>query len=179
MTNPYSDIPYADRQLVQGRVSADDITYLKSIIPQRYGLLDVIISSLFRSFIQHIRHLEKLNEQPFEPAWGLGDPALQLIILALERVRFDIPAGSVEHAGGASVWPSEPSDRDALLHPAISGTPVGRPVGTDAERNVERAVNDLRSALSNLTQFCRDTERGATCGGSEDQRDEDDASEEK
>ena len=72
--------PGQEHQKICGRVDPQDFRFLKRLVPYTFGISDIVVSQLFKKFIDELRKLDR--DTPFGPTLHVGDGNY----LAVERI---------------------------------------------------------------------------------------------
>lgn len=139
LQNPYNPlgIQWQENHLVQGRVSQDDFFFLKQKFPYYPGLIDKIISTLFKKVIDELRKRDQ--EQRVETALYIDDPSYRIldeIVTGVERRS----TGSDSARGGSTT--QHVSGGTDSIHPEVQ-----RPESQHTNEK-SRAKTGKRSAKS-------------------------------
>lgn len=102
--NPYrADTPAGSMTYIHAGVSSSDLAYFHSIFRLRKGLLDVLLSTLFRSFIHELRTTHALTAaNDSHVCWHTDHATLVLFLELIGGVSY---RGVVGEAGARDVEP--------------------------------------------------------------------------
>lgn len=102
--NPYrADTPAGSMTYIHAGVSSIDLAYFHSIFRLRKGLLDVLLSTLFRSFIHELRNTHALTStNDAHVCWHTDHATLALFLELIGGVSY---RGVVGEAGSRDVEP--------------------------------------------------------------------------
>ncbi len=119
LSNPYNPlgIQWQDNHLIQGRVSQEDFFFLKQKYPYYPGLVDKIVSNLFKKVIDELRTRD--SQTHIDTALYIDDPSYRILdeIVAGFTCVERRPAG--EHSvGGPTPSQHESGGLDGV-HPEV------------------------------------------------------------
>jgi hypothetical protein len=104
LQNPYNPlgIQWQDNHLIQGRVSQDDFFFLKQKYPYYPGLVDKIVSNLFKAVIDELRKRD--NETHIDTALYIDDPSYRILDEVIDGLTYMARRSVGEHSvGGPTV----------------------------------------------------------------------------
>lgn len=143
MTDPYENVPYDLRQLVNCRVSPEDYEFIRRIFFLRRGPTQILLNIFFHAFVQRLRLLgiDPAKNPHAHTACGPNDFITRLIDseLALLCEFLRRPAGGCDGRAG-----SQPGPGAAIsLHSPVCDTPgVGPDPKCEDQTGEQRAVGE-------------------------------------
>lgn len=133
LQNPYN-LTQSTGHRVWAIVSPDDYAFLKKILTCTSGRADIVLSTLFKAYIDELRNLESENGQPFEPGWCTGHPTLLIAERVLERLTTRFSSGP-----SSGPTPARPTRRVRKKDGSDAA------VGADSKGSVGKGGNKPRS----------------------------------
>lgn len=95
ITNPYNPlgIQWQDNHLINARVGQEDFFFLKQKFPYYPGLIDKLVSNLFKKTIDELRRRDQ--EQRIETALYIDDPSYRILDDIIGSLSFGVERRSV------------------------------------------------------------------------------------
>jgi hypothetical protein len=130
LQNPYNPlgIQWQDNHLVQGRVSQEDFFFLKQKFPYYPGLIDKVITNIFKATIDELRKRDQ--EQRIETAVYIDDPSYRILDDVIASLTFVERRTVGEHSIGGDSATQHESGGTNSVHPEVQRPEVER---TDKE----------------------------------------------
>ena len=124
LQNPYnpSGVHWADNHLVQGRVSQEDFFFLKRKFPYYPGLVDKVISTLFKKVLDELRKID--SEVPFDTALYIDDASYKVLDDVIERLQVVERCSVGEDSVGGPITPQDDTGGTDSVHSEVQRAEV-------------------------------------------------------
>ena len=140
LTNPYnpSGVQWSDNHFVQARVSQEDFFFLKSKFPYYPGLVDKVISTVYKKVIDELRRIDR--ETPFDTALYIDDASYRILDDVIASLQIVERRSTGDYSIGGTSTPQHDAGGTDSVRPEVQRAEV---VSTDTEG---RAKTRKRSA---------------------------------
>jgi hypothetical protein len=128
LTNPYnpSGVQWESNHTVQARVSQEDFYFLKRKFPYYPGLVDKVISTIYKKVLDELRRIDL--ETPFDTALYIDDESYNVLDDVITRLQvMERRTIGDDSVGGAVAAQHDAGGIDSI-HPEVQRPEIERPV---------------------------------------------------
>jgi hypothetical protein len=140
LQNPYNPlgIQWQNNHLIQGRVSQEDFFFLKQKYPYYPGLVDKIVTNLFKKVIDELRKRD--SETRIETALYIDDPSYRILDDIISGLEVMERRTTGEHSVGGDITSQHDSRGVDGVHPTMQRTTVERTDKESSPKTRKRSV---------------------------------------
>lgn len=164
LTNPYNPlrIQQSENHSLHARVSQEDFYFLKQKFPYYPGLIDKLISNLFKKVIDELR--ERNSQTHIDTALYIDDPSYRILDEIVAGFTFVERRPVGEHSVGGPTSPQHESGGFDRVHPEMQRPTEQQPDEESSPSSGERSAEGTKKEKKQRrtsSRTVRKNEKGA------------------